>query len=79
MLKYYGRAYFTKALYKRKIIKAESSYPRLLRVQIKCWPNIRNVDLEETKKCSGGYCKIGTMGQCTSYCLGKIIEENSGE
>lgn len=45
----------------------------LLRVSLRSWPNIYNIDLEENRKCVTGYTKEGT---CLKFCLRNILETN---
>lgn len=46
----------------------------LMRVSLRVWPNIYNIDLEENRKCRTGYQKEGV---CTKFCLRNILETNT--
>ncbi len=46
----------------------------ILRVGIRSWPNIYNLDLQENRKCTTGYRK---GGRCVPFCYHNILDTNT--
>lgn len=72
MLKYYGMPLIRRVLHQMGIISAEGN-SHLFCIRLKCWPNIYNIDLEEIKKCSGGYYK---RDSCVSFCYSNLLHDS---
>jgi len=73
LARYYGASLFKKLLLHAGLIASEGS-TRLFCIRLKCWPNVYNIDLEEIKKCSGGYYKDD---ECMSFCLSNILRDQA--
>jgi hypothetical protein len=72
-LRGYGTEFFLQYFILNKLRYKAPRIKNILRISLRSWPNIENIDLEEMRKCVTGYYRNGNLAP---FCVTNIIESN---
>ncbi len=70
--KIYGIGYILEGFFLKSKIPAFLRNKKILKVALRCWPNVNNIDLQENKKCPSLYYKNGKL---LPFCYYNIIDD----
>jgi MoaA/NifB/PqqE/SkfB family radical SAM enzyme len=75
-LRAYGLGFFLQYFIMNKIKYKAPKIKNVLRISLRSWPNVQNIDLQQMRKCVTGYYRNGKIGP---FCVTNVMESNQPE
>ena len=72
----YGIGFFLQYFILNKFKYKAPRIKNVLRISLRSWPNVQNIDLQQMRKCVTGYYRNGKIGP---FCVTNVMESNQPE